>query len=475
MSTRILAMGLDWKGNRLFPPLDEAAMQNALVKALVPNSPRVERQARSSSRAAVFRGEQAHLVVDRGDPKAAGWTFLVADKDPKKSAYIAALAPLAKARGMDDPKTPLLFDGSGPDSWPEWMTDRYYALDLAGKKVPGYVLIVGGPDQVPFGFQSLLDTVASVGRLDFDRTEDLAAYAAKVLRLEAAPSPAVERQALFFATDGGTDDPTYFSRKYMAEPLAAHVREDLKVKTTEIVGDAATKANLLAALSKTKAALVYTASHGLGATSESQQVQAKYNGAICCQHDGPLTLDHLLSADDIPSTDAMCEGAVVFQFACYGYGTPAQSEYAHWLPESWGKAQPNVPKDFVAALPKKLLANPRGPIAFIGHLDTAFLHGFADPQQPHTIDRWHTRIVPFKRAVDQLLGVQPSGLAMEGINERYAVCNAMITNASDRVQRGTMSWTEESLRMFLDTWITRSDAQNYFVLGDPAARLRIPT
>ena len=63
---------------------------------------------------------------------------------------------IAKARGMDDPKSPLLFDGSGPDSWPEWMTDRYYALDLAGKKVPGYVLIVGGPDQVPFGFQSLL-------------------------------------------------------------------------------------------------------------------------------------------------------------------------------------------------------------------------------------------------------------------------------------------------------------------------------
>jgi Peptidase family C25 len=471
---RILAMGLDRKGNRLFPPLEETAMQDALLKALVPNTARVQRLARSSSGAAVFRGEQSRRIVDRGDPKTAGWTFLVADKDPRKKTYIEALAPLAKARGMDDPKSPLLFDGSVPDAWPDWLNDRYYALDLAGKKVPGYVLIVGGPDQVPFGFQSLLDTVASVGRLDFDRIEDLSAYAAKVLRLESASNPVVEREALFYATDGGDPDPTYFSRKYMAEPLAASARQEHKVKVTEIFGDAATKANLLAALRKTKAALVYTASHGLGATSESQQVQAKYNGAICCQHDGPLTLDHLLSADDIPSTDPMCEGAVVFQFACYGYGTPAQSEYAHWLPESWGKAQPQVPKDFVAALPKKLLANPRGPIAFIGHLDTAFLHGFADPHQPYTVDRWSTRIVPFKRAVDQLLGVQPSGLAMEGINERYAVCNAMITNASDRVQRGTMNWTEESKRTFLDTWITRGDAQNYFLMGDPAARLRIP-
>ena len=54
---RILAMGLDWKGNRLFPPLEEAAMQDALVKALVPNTARVQRLARSSSGAAVFRGQ----------------------------------------------------------------------------------------------------------------------------------------------------------------------------------------------------------------------------------------------------------------------------------------------------------------------------------------------------------------------------------------------------------------------------------
>lgn len=471
---RIFAMGVDWKGNRLFPPLEEGAMEQALLKALVPNTQREQRRARITSRATVFRGEQARRVVDRGDPKAAGWTFLVADTDPNKKAYIEALGPLAKARGMDDPQKPLLFDGSGPDAWPDWMNDRYYALELAGKKSPGYVLIIGGPDQVPFGFQSMMDTVASVGRLDFDRIEDLAAYAAKIMRIETARAPAVQREALFFATDGGTEDPTYYSRKYMAEPLALYAQADHKMKVTQIMGANATKANLLAALKKTKAALVYTASHGLGATSESQQVQARYNGAICCQHDGPLTLDHLLSGDDIPASDPLCEGAVFFQFACYGYGTPAQSEYAHWLPESWGKAQPQVPQDFVATLPKKLLANPRGPIAFIGHLDTAFLHGFADPREPNTVDRWGTRMAPFKRAVDQLLGVQPSGLALEGINERYAVCNAMITNASDRVQRGTMTWTEDSMRTFLDTWITRGDAQNYLVLGDPAARLRIP-
>jgi hypothetical protein len=109
----------------------------------------------------------------------------------------------------------------------------------------------------------------------------------------------------------------------------------------------------------------------LGATSEPLETQKRYNGAICCQHSGSLTLDELFTGDDIPKNEPFLEGAVFFQFACFGCGTPAESDYAHWLN--------NVPKeywstDFIANLPKQLLAYPRGPIAYIGHLDTAFLH-----------------------------------------------------------------------------------------------------
>lgn len=472
---RVLGMGLDWQGKRLFEPIEEAAFTDALLARLGANTERVHGITKATTHGTIFRGEQAKLIVDRGDPKVAGWSFLVAEQDPRKDALVEALAPLARARGMADPAKPLEFSGEDPDDWQEWLTERYYALDLDEQKVPSYVLIVGGPDQVPFGFQSLLDTVASIGRVDFETIEELAAYVTKLLRLEAAPAPTVAREALFFATDGGLEDPTYFSRKYMSEPLAAHVRDKHKLKTTEIVGESATKANLLDALKQTRAGLIYTASHGLGATREAQTVQTRYNGAICCQHEGgPLTLDHLLSADDIPLSEPFLEGAVVFQFACFGYGTPAQSEYAHWMGETWGKPGRNAERDFIAALPKRLLAHSRGPIAYIGHLDTAFLHGFADASQPHTVDRWHTRIAPFKRAVDQLLDVQPSGLAMEGINERYSLCNALLTRTHDRIQSGEMTWTEESKATFVDTWITRGDAQNYLIFGDPAARLRLP-
>jgi hypothetical protein len=249
---------------------------------------------------------------------------------------------------------------------------------------------------------------------------------------------------------------------------------DLKLDITRIVGDQATKPALAGSLSGKKPAFVYTASHGLGALDDSFDVQTRLNGAICCQSHGQPSMDDLYGAEDVPPDDQpFLEGAVFFQFACYGYGTPAMSEYAHWLGQE-GQETRNTDRDFVAALPKRLLAHPKGPIAFIGHLDTAWLHGFADPDAPETLDRWHNRIQPFVSAVRMLLEVQASGLAMQPMNERYSILNALLTNTYDRVQRGKMKWTDASRARLLDSWITRGDAQNYMVLGDPGACLRLP-
>ena len=471
---QVMGMGLSLKGDRLFAPIDSVELTQRLIGALDRNSARIRGLSQAGARGVVFRGEQARTTLDAGDPLAAGWTFLVGATDPKRAEIVAALQPLAVARGMVNPAEPLVFGAMDPTEWGDWLNDSYFGLEVAGKKVPRYVLIAGGPDQVPFGVQSLLDGVANVGRLDFDQVEDLATYAAKVLRIEAAPSPLVTREAIVFAPDGGPNDPTHYSRRYMAEPLADVIQNDLHLTTKRMIGDQATKANLAATFVGATPAIVYSASHGLGAVSEPLNVQQKYNGAICCQHQGGLTMDALFGADDVPANSTpFLEGAIFFQFACYGYGTPAVSDYAHWL-NAPGKETRNADRDFVAAFPKRLLAHPNGPIAFIGHLDTAFLHGFADVDAIETLDRWHTRVQPYLSAVKMLLGVQPSGLALQAMNERYATYNALLANTHDRIQRGRMQWTPELEARFLDTWITRGDAQNYMVLGDPAARLRLP-
>ena len=116
----------------------------------------------------------------------------------------------------------------------------------------------------------------------------------------------------------------------------------------------------------------------------------------------------------------------------------------HWL----GDPELNSPSDFVAALPMKLLAHPRGPIAYVGHLDLAWLHGFNDPDDPHILDRWHPRIAPFVKAVDTLLQVRPVGLAMDDMNKKYDLSNAQLTNtyamATEPVE-GFAGWPGEKL------------------------------
>jgi hypothetical protein len=392
--------------------------------------------------------------------------------DPARSDIEKAMRPLAEHRGMKEPGAPLEFHDEQPDEWFEWMTTYYWADALQMKKVPSYILIIGGPDMVPFHFQALLDTTASVGRLDFDGSEeDLNAYVEKVIRLEKNPEPVSERKAVVFAPDGGPEDATYYSHHFMAEPIADHIRTECGVPTQEIMGEAATKENLLATLKDSRAALVYTASHGIAAPGQPLNVQKRYNGAICCQagENDPLET-WLLTADDIPLDRPFLEGSVFFQFACYGYGTPAESDFMHWL----GSPEINSDADFVAALPKKLLSHPRGPIAYVGHLDTAWLHGFMDPNLPELKERWDPRIVAFVKAVDLFLKVQPSGIAMSPMNDKYNVTNSVLSGVLDRMKRGKLDDTPEFQQKLSDLFITRSDAQNFMIFGDPAARLRIP-
>ncbi len=472
---RILATGIDYStGGPLITPLDEQAFGEAVQQALVRNADELRRTTRASTAATTYRGEvERERTVDLGDPKAAGWTFLLNAKDPQRTLLVEALRPLAVHRGMEDPASPLLFNGEPEEEWSEWLQEQYFAPELEGRKSPHYILIAGGPAQVPFHFQALLDSAASVGRVEFDSPADVSAYVEKLIRLEKESSPVAARQALFFAPDGGPDDATYFSRRYMADPLAKYVEASCRIPTAALLGDDADKERFLASALKERPALVYIASHGLGAPNESPDVQRDFNGAICCQHgmNDPIE-DWLVSADDVPPDAAFFEGSIVFLFACFGYGTPAESDVLHWLGE--GKVKVNAAADFVAALPKALLAHPRGPIGFVGHVDTAWLHGFNDPESPHLLERWHPRIAPFRKAVDLLLKCQPAGVAMSDMNKRFDLGNAVLTTTFDRIKRGKLTPGPEMNERLASAFIQRSDAQNYMVFGDPAARLRIP-
>jgi hypothetical protein len=462
----LMGNGINYStGERLIGNIDEVEFGNKIEKSLSQRGGTVRSLTKSSTMATTFRGGiERKPWIDLGDPKSAGWTFLVNDKSPDFAGIVEALKPLAEFRGMDNPETPLKYSGQTMEEWYDWLQENYFwPYAQINKEPPHYILIAGSPDSVPFLFQSFLDCAASVGRVDFNTLDDLKAYVDKVIRLEKS-DPVVSKEAIFYAPDGGPDNPTHFSRKFMVEPLMQFVETKCGIKTSSLIGDDATKDNLVKFLSGVKPALVYTASHGLAAPGQSSKIQELYNGAICCQDEGGY-----FTAMDVPAFEPFLEGSVFFQFACFGYGTPKESEYSYWLEED----DLVFEKDFVAALPKKLLAHPRGPLAYIGHMDTAMLHGFDDPDNPEILQRWHPRMEPYVRAVSMILDSQPVGLAMSDMNKRYDLKNAQLATILDMLKKGKIKEDREFFIGLANAFLIRSDAQNYMVFGDPAARLYI--
>jgi hypothetical protein len=468
----IIGNGLDYAtGSPLFEPIDEQTFGQRLQASLGRNASELAATARATQAGRSYRGEvERERGPDLGDPRAAGWTFLVNGADPQLDAIVQAIEPLAKHRGMKDPAKPLIYRDEPMDEWFAWLLDNYAAFDT--DQAPHYVLFVGGPDQLPFGFQALLDSAGAAGRVDFDGSlDDLRAYVDKVIRLERARSPVAGREAIVFAPDGGYGDATFYSHRYMAAPLVDLIRQKRGLPVRALLGREATRERLQETLCGSRPALVYTASHGLGAPSVDLAEQRRLNGAICCQpaRGEPLG-ERLFTAADAPLDEPFLEGSIFFQFACFGYGTPAESDFKHWL-DGPGL---NAEADFVAALPKRLLAHPRGPIAYVGHVDTAWLHGFADPDDPNGLAAYDQRLAPFARAVHLLLGTEPVGLAMADLNKRYDTARVILASTYDRLKRGRIQATPEFYRRLADAFITRNDAQNYLVFGDPAARVRLP-
>ncbi len=423
----------------------------------------------------VFGEIQPTRPVDQTNPREAGWTFLVAKDDPRRADWETALEPLAAHRGMHG--DPLTYPGGDPVDW----LDEEYLGRPDGTR-PRYVLLAGDPERLPFRLQVHLAAVgAAVGRVDFDTPAELASYVEKVLRLETAADPVPGAEALLFATDGGPRDPTYYSRRYMAEPLRDQVAARPPFQPTLIAGNDASKDHLLTALTTTKPALVYTASHGYevrhGPTSLAEQ--KRLNGAIACARRASLE-DMLLTASDVPGDDtAVAEGSVFFQFACWGYGTPRRSTFDHW--QLGGSGTATADEDFVAALPKRLLGHPRGPVAFVGHVDTAWLHGFDDPANPlpELGALYHPRLEPFRTALDEaLLERRPAGYALSDLAYRTALLSVNLADFFDGLQargRAVADITTAERRALADSFIRRNDAMFFLLLGDPAARARVGT
>jgi hypothetical protein len=339
------------------------------------------------------------------------------------------------------------------------------------KKVPYYLLLVGSPEKIPFEFEYQLDVEYAVGRLDFDRPEEYAAYAASVIASERGALPARARETVFFGTRHLFDKPTKISADHLITPLANGLDGETPVcqqygfGSRLLLGEAARRAALCDVLAPPSGApgpaLLFTAGHGMGLKLEDPD-QPAVNGALLCQDwpgYGEMNPGCYLTGADVPAA-ARVGGLVAFFFACYGAGTPKEDRYVH----KEGSRPPQIAaRPFTAALPKKLLAHPNGgALAVIGHVEKAWAYSI------ETLSAG-VQIGPFRNTVARLLHGEPVGHAVQDFNQRYAVISNSLTDDLEERSFGKQYADEE----LVNAWVRRNDAQGYLLLGDPAVRLHV--
>jgi Peptidase family C25 len=476
---KVFVNGIDPLSRQLlFPPIYQEYLGMNIFGSVLQNQQTINNLSRSTHMTTAFKfglpmilSKEKTPLAKLNDVTQAGWTFLVNSKDAHVSDSIEILQPLAKHRGMADPKAPLVFNGESPDQWFDWFENNYYSPLSEGKSVPRYILIVGDPQMIPFKFQSILDSAAYVGRIDFDSRDHITTYVNKVLKFEKDNSALPSKEAIVMGTNYGPGDPTFYSANYLVKPISSYISSKLGFKTKTLMDQQASKSSFLQSLKQSKPALVFSATHGAGFRDENFFTQKKLNGSIYCQGETDTPIDDILfTSYDVPDGEPFLEGSVFFQFACFGYGTPSESDFQHWQDGGMGF---NSQEDFVSDLPKRLLLHERGPIAYIGHVDLAWLQGFDDPNNPNPLSQYDNRITPFIDSCRLLLSGEPVGQSLEEMNKRYDIENAIISNRIDQARKGRIEFSDEFYSKIAEMYIIRSDAQNYMLLGDPAVKLNV--
>jgi hypothetical protein len=417
---------------------------------------------------------EKHLGVKEGiDPKKldeAGWGVIFAhDADPAVKEALAPLINLRKEQAGDYFKQ---FDGPNGYRRNKDTKSSFLARNGAGpgpadpEKVPYYLLVVGGPDAIPFKFQYEVDVQYAVGRIHFDRLEDYANYAANVVATE-TKGVTVPRRATFFGVTNPGDSATKATTEKLIEPLCATMTGKApNWQMDAVTGDAALRTRLDALLGGLQTpALLVTASHGMEFPLNDPH-QLPHQGALLCRDwpgraawgNNPIPEDFYFSGDHLAS-DANLQGLIAFFFACYGAGTPDLDDFSR---QAFKERMPIAPLPFIANLPKQMLALKNGALAIIGHIERAWTFSFdwpgAGPQR-----------AVFESALQRLLTGHPVGSALEYFNGRWAELATVLSDELEEIEAGKEADPYE----LADMWTANNDARGYAVIGDPAVRLPV--
>jgi hypothetical protein len=468
---RIIANGVNGlTGEYLLAPVDPSEVAARAKESL---EAAVQAQLRHLQEAITEPTFGVPFGVDPAKVEEAGWAvvFSTDESDDVK----VALEDLVEHRRqrIGDRRTKVLQHRPG-EGWSAWL-DRHRTApgNVDPDKVPYYILLIGGPDRIPFSLQYLLDTEYAVGRLDFDDAKGYRDYVAALIDYENGETTPRDAAATFFGTRHDFDSATKLSADLLVAPLAKSFEPGGQFASTvsryrvqQVLGKPATKAALATILSGSRGsgrpALLFSATHGIGGWPSGHPDQRSRHGALLCQDwpgIGQVNKSQYFAACDLPA-DARVHGLVAFFFACFGAGTPKHDAFVH-VP---GQPPPEIaPEAFVGALPKAMLSHQQGAaLAVIGHIDRAWGYSF--------VSGGEEQLGPFQNAVGRILLGEPVGHAMSDFNGKYAALSANLASLLESIGFGDKLIPDTELAR---VWTERNDAQNYVLLGDPAAAMKM--
>ena len=455
------SLGMDYQTKELF---DKPINEDDLISKLLDSGKGLIAKGMGND----FLGKEKGMLFD----EKIIWSYIVHSDDPNKDEIIEIISRLANFHEMDIPDEPLEFDVDEEFEWHGWI-QRNYNLKFRPKTRPNHILIVATPKQIPFGFQSRLSKKPRVGRICFDSICDLENYVDKVIKLSENPPVKLKRHSSFFATDygkmsNGKYDVTHYSYNELVTPLKQFLEtENIPVKIAKL--DDVKKTHMLQKLKSNKSALVFFAGHGIGNVSKDKQLHLQ--GAFCCQDWIETKNDsELFSASDISYDEPFLEGAMVVNFSCFGYGTPKLDDIVNFSFGGDRFRDSLADEAFMAALPKRLLAHPKGPLGYIGHANSLYLSGFYNTN-PSMSDDFKRDISPFETIVDYLFRNDTLGKSIEDMNETAAMESDRFSDAILRFQGGDKN--RETKREIANSFFQSHDFDNYLIFGDPAIRLNI--
>jgi hypothetical protein len=227
-----------------------------------------------------------------------------------------------------------------------------------------------------------------------------------------------------------------------------------------------------------RSGVMLSVSHGLGKPRQgwsSLEQQRARQGAL------RLASGDVLTAEELRNTPFLPEG-MWFCLACFGAATPPRSAFQAWLTllareggqkDLSREVLESLPKEgerpFLAALPQAALANPRGPLAVIGHSDLAWTYGFTAGGSSRS------RASRIAGALEVMANGSRAGVALDALMRAYREVNDGLMAEYQERQDARLEGRPDPVDPVehATRWMERNDLRGYVLLGDPAARLSL--